>query len=355
MKVLAFPADDIGCGSYRMSWPAQYLKHMGMDVTLCNFRENMFEVRMDTDGNLDEVLIPRDTDVVVVQRISRRIHAEALLWLRKVGIAVVHDMDDDLSRIHGRSGAFQNYDNPEEHSWKWCDLACQNATLVTTSTARLAEVYGHGHGHVIDNYVPGSYTEIEHIDSPLLGWGGSTNAHPDDLPVVGRSVRKLVDEGNQFLVVGGESNVEADLHLNPLPKVYRWGERPVNPRYTGRLELMDWARGLSMLGVGIAPLQDSLFNAAKSRLKVLEMSAVGVPWVASPRPEYARFHKEANTGILGCSPNEWYRELKRLIENPSLRAEMGERGREYARTQTIEENAWRWQEAWELALKLQRS
>lgn len=346
MKVICFPADDMGCGSYRISWPAQYLAYQGHDVHLALLGQpnsGLFELIVDADGRLKEIKIPRDVDVVVVQRISRRIHAEALLWLRKVGIAVVHDMDDDLGRIHSRSGAFSNYEDPGGHSWKWCELACQNATLVTTSTERLKEVYGFGHGHVIDNYVPGAYGEIEHQDSDIIGWGGSTNAHPEDLPQAGRSVRKLVDEGHRFMVVGPPSDVQAQLHL----------KRP--PVYTGRLGLMDWARGLSLLGVGIAPLQDSLFNCAKSRLKVAEMSAVGVPWVASPSPEYQRFHKESCTGILACSPNEWYRGLKRLVDNPSLRAEMGEAGREFMRTQTIEENAWRWLEAWTRALSMERA
>jgi glycosyltransferase involved in cell wall biosynthesis len=262
-------------------------------------------------------------------------------------------MDDDLGRIHSKSAALSAYEDPGGHSWKWCELACQNATLVTTSTERLKDVYGFGHGHVIDNYVPGSYIETEHQDSTLIGWGGSTAAHPEDLAQAGRSIRKLTDEGHRFMVIGPPSDVQRQLHLKPAPRVFRNGQL-VDSLYTGRIELMDWARGLSLLGVGIAPLQDTLFNMAKSRLKLAEMSAVGVPWVASPSAEYQRFHKESCTGILACSPTEWYRGLKQLLDNPSMRAEMGEAGRTYMRTQTIEENAWRWLEAWTRALALQR-
>jgi len=346
VKVICFPADDLASGSYRISWPAQYLAHQGHDVHLAVLGRRgsgLFELITDTDGRLTEVKIPRDTDVVVFQRISRRIHAEALLWLRKVGIAVVHDMDDDLGRIHTKSAAFTHYEDPGGHSWKWCDLACRNATLVTTSTERLKDVYGFGHGHVIDNYVPGSYTETEHQDSNIIGWGGSTAGHPEDLAEAGRSVRKLIDEGHRFMVVGPPSDVQAQLHL----------KRP--PKYVGKIGLMDWAKGLTLLGVGIAPLQNSMFNDAKSRLKVAEMSAVGVPWVASPSAEYQRFHNESYTGILACSPNEWYRGLKQLAGTPSMRVEMGEAGREFMRTQTIEENSWRWLEAWTRALALERT
>lgn len=347
MNVICFPADDIGSGNYRISWPAQYLKGaMGYNVALGLIGRRgsgLFEITTDSMGKIKSVLMPPGTDVVVFQRISRRIHAEALLWLRDQGIAVVHDMDDDLSRIHTRNIAYSNYEDPDGHSWKWCELACKNATLVTTSTARLGEVYGFGHSRVIDNYVPGSYTELGHRDSDILGWGGSTGAHPEDLATAGRSVRRLVDEGHRFIVVGPKSDVRAQLHLKR------------EPVYTGKIAMMKWAEGLSLLGVGIAPLQDSLFNESKSRLKLIEMSSVGVPWVASPTREYKRFHAESGTGILASSPNEWYRGLKQLVDDPVLRAEMGAAGREFARTQTIEGNAWRWWECWTEALKLQRS
>lgn len=344
MKVLCFPADAGGCGSYRIGWPAQYLAHLGHDVQIVDFgvRDNEFSVIADSDGNLKSVKVPEGVDVVVFQRISRRVYAEALLLLREKGIAVIHDMDDDLGRIHTKNFAFSNYEDPDGHSYKWCELACKNATLVTTSTPRLAEIYGFGHGRVINNYVPGSYLDLPRRDSDILGWAGSTSAHPEDLTTVGRSVRRLVDEGSRFIVVGPQSNVRDQLHLKK------------EPVYTGSVNIMDWGKGVGLIGVGMAPLQDSLFNESKSRLKLAEMSACGVPWVASPTREYKTFAAESGTGILASSPNEWHRALKQLVENPDLRAEMSEAGREYMKTQTIENNAWRWWQAWTEALEMER-
>ena len=344
MRVLCFPADAGGCGSYRIGWPAQYLAHLGHDVRIVDFgeRDDEFAVLGDSSGNLKSVKIPDGVDVVVFQRISRRIYAEALLVLREKGIAVVHDMDDDLGRIHTKNFAFKGYEDPNEHSWKWCELACKNATLVTTSTPRLREVYGYGHGHVINNYVPGSYLEIPRRDSDILGWAGSTTAHPEDLSVVGRSVRRLVDEGKRFIVVGPQSNVRAQLHLKK------------EPVYTGSVDILKWGQGVGLIGVGMAPLQDSLFNQAKSFLKLAEMSACGVPWVASPVQEYRTFHAKSGTGILASSQNEWYRSLKRLVDSESLRAEMSEAGRSFMAENTIENNAWRFYEAWDRALQMER-
>ena len=108
------------------------------------------------------------------------------------------------------------------------------------------------------------------------------------------------------------------------------------------------------MGVIIAPLEISKFNHSKSRLKIAEASAVGVPWVASPRTEYRRFYAESQAGLLAANTKEWYANVKRLMDDEPLRKELGARGREFMRTQTIEANAWRWWDAWTKAYELEQ-
>lgn len=105
-------------------------------------------------------------------------------------------------------------------------------------------------------------------------------------------------------------------------------------------------------------VEGGMFAAAgwvshNSWLKSLEMAAVGVPWVASPTPEYRRLH-ELGCGALARKPKEWLRELRRLIADPALRQERSETGRQVAAGLTVEGHAWRWAEQWRLALDLQR-
>lgn len=345
MKVLVFPADAAGCGSYRISWPAQYLAHLGHDIEICWFgQRGRFTFQSFDNKTISSIAVPRGVDVMVFQRISSALHAEAILTLRDNGIAVVMDMDDDLTKIHPDSVAYSRYHKDPVHSWANTVKACMNSTLVTVSTKALLKVYAkHGRGHVIDNYIRGSDLEIKHEDSNTFGWPGSTGAHAGDLPVVGTAARELTDEGHPFRVVSAPSDVRRQLLLR------------FEPEFTGRVPTIEWTEAVAQLGVGMAPLCSSVFNRAKSRLKVAEMSAVGVPWVASPSPEYRRFHQESGTGILASSPREWYQGLKSLLTDASRRCEMGEAGRAFMADQTIEANAWRWWEAWELALKLQRS
>jgi hypothetical protein len=109
-----------------------------------------------------------------------------------------------------------------------------------------------------------------------------------------------------------------------------------------------WPEEVAKIGIGIAPLSDTRFNACKSWLKPLEMSALGVPWVASPRAEYARLHA-LGAGILAERPRVWYRELAALRESADLRAEVAGRGREAAEKLRLEDHAGDWLDAWRYA------
>jgi glycosyltransferase involved in cell wall biosynthesis len=221
--------------------------------------------------------------------------------------------------------------------------ACREATLVTVSTKPLAAVYAkHGRWQVIDNYVPESYLDVEPQEHRSFGWPGTTQSHPDDLQVMGGAVRDLVADGLDFRVIGPRSGVQKALRL------------PEEPEHTGRVEMDDWVKEVATLQVCLAPLSASKFNLAKSRLKLIEASAVGVPWVASPRPEYRRTFAESGAGILADTPKQWYVGVRKLMGDDVLRKELGERGREWMQTQTIEANSWRWLEAWTRAYEIQQ-
>lgn len=125
------------------------------------------------------------------------------------------------------------------------------------------------------------------------------------------------------------------------------------------IDLYDWPDEVAKLGIGVAPLADTRFNRCKSWLKPLELSALGVPWVASPRAEYSRLYaeglKQGNViGALADTPRRWYQELNRLQRNPSLREERAAGARQVADGLRLEPNAWRWLEAWHDAYDLER-
>lgn len=345
MRVYVYPADVHGCGQYRLIMPARVLQAQGHAVTIepPSDRQSISGMIDTTTGRLVDVSVPRDADVIVMQRLTFATMAHAVPLIRAKGVAVVVDMDDDLSCIHPRHAAYAKYqpENGGLHSWENAAAACRAATLVTTSTVGLQRVYAsQGRGAVLHNCVPASYLDIPRVDSDVIGWGGSVHSHPDDLQVTGTAMRRLVSAGHQFRVVGPLYGVKGALDLDVLPDA------------TGNLTFDQWPRALATLGVGMAPLEDSQFNISKSWLKCLEMSALGVPWVASPRDEYRRLHK-LGAGLLADKPQHWYKRLRELATNAALRQEMSEAGRAVAAEHTIEKNAWRWLDIWRRAYELQ--
>jgi hypothetical protein len=351
VRVVLYPADLFGCGHFRMIYPAEILRAQGHDVTIVEpGRRDTFTGRYDPEGRCVRVDgIPEGTDVVVLQRVTHRKLAEAVSTIRRQGVAVVIDMDDDLSAIHPDNPAYTGL-HPKaggEFSWQSAKRSCADATMVTASTWPLAQRYAarDGGAVVLDNYVPERYHRIRHTDAAgEVGYPGSLHSHPDDVPQVGFAVERLVSEGHRFRVVGGSSaGFDRALGL------------PEEPASSGPLHILEWPDGVATLGVGMAPLSDSRFNEAKSRLKVLEMSALGVPWVASPRAEYERFHRETGVGFMARRPRDWYRRLEDLMTNESLRREQSEAGRSATLDQTYEANAWRWMEAWDKARRVQRT
>jgi hypothetical protein len=350
VRVAAYAADRWGCGHFRIIWCGEMLAAAGHDVTVVRGGERM---RLVMDGDTVRDVLIDGVDVVVMQRVTHAYMAQVVGVLRSKGVAVVVDIDDDLSSIHPSNPAWAMHHPGNEgkrlaggqvhrHSWRNLAAACRDATLVTVSTPALLDVYArHGRGHVLPNYLPDMYYGIPRTDSDTIGWPGSFHSHPNDPEVVGGAVARLVDEGASFVMRGDPSGAGKALGLAADPP-------------GGAVPIEEWPRAVAELGIGIAPLADTRFNAAKSWLKPLEMSAAGVPWVASPRAEYARLHK-MGAGVLADRPRTWYRELKRLRESAALRAELSEAGRVVAERLRLSQHAWRWQEAWARAYEMQQA
>lgn len=365
MRVRVYPADTYGCGYFRLIWASQLLIEQGAEIELVDPGARQLELRIDHEDDergrvikewcSDVVLEEDPPDVMVFQRVSHRFLTGAIPILRSKGVAVVIDIDDDLARVHPSNPAYEalhpkneyrrrnERGEPSRHSWLHLQQACRDAALVTCSTPALAARYsGYGGSKVIWNYLPEHYYGVPHEDSDLLGWPASIVSHPDDPFATGGAVARLITEGRRFHVAGDPAGVAAAFGA---PQASITGIDGVN--------IYDWPAEVSRIGVGIAPLADTRFNAAKSWLKPLEMSALGIPWVASPRVEYQRLHT-MGAGLTAENSRRWYRELSRLLDSPERRADLSGRGREVADRLRLVNHVDEWWDAWTKAYELQR-
>lgn len=349
MKVYLFPADVHGCGHFRMIWPAIALKEQGHDVVIVmpGQRDNVLAGALDDKGNMVDVRVPADADLIVFQRVTHKNIADAVQLIRNRGIAVAIDMDDDLTTIHPDNPAYGMLHprmGSSEHSWAYALDACRDASAVIVSTPALIKRYApHGRGYVFENFIPEHYFDVPHFDNATIGWAGSLHSHPNDLFAMGSSVNQLTQEGYQFAVIGDIKGIHQ-----------AWGvDKNVPIMSTGPQQIGDWPAAVANLGVGVAPLADTKFNAAKSHLKMLEYAALGIPCIGSDRVEYRRLHQRG-VGWLAKDANDWKRKMKKLADDPIARHELAEQGLVTARDMAVRKNAWRLAELWAEAVKNER-
>ncbi len=106
----------------------------------------------------------------------------------------------------------------------------------------------------------------------------------------------------------------------------------------------------------IAPLKDNLFNRAKSALKFLEYSALGVPGVYSRIPAYEDTIVNGQNGFLASDLHSWQTALASLLDSPKLRRDMGGAAQQTVKEQWLlsgQAKQWRW--VFEQAVQLAQS
>jgi glycosyltransferase involved in cell wall biosynthesis len=100
-------------------------------------------------------------------------------------------------------------------------------------------------------------------------------------------------------------------------------------------EFVDWnletfSSRLAEGDIGVAPLYgNDEFCRAKPANKLLGYAALKLPVVGSDIPSYREALREGGFGYLAGSTESWREGLSRLIGDPTLRRELGDRGRAY--------------------------
>ncbi len=84
---------------------------------------------------------------------------------------------------------------------------------------------------------------------------------------------------------------------------------------------------LLKIDIGIMPLPDDEWTKGKCGFKALQYMALRIPTVASPVGVNSKIIDHGVNGFLCNTPEEWENALTELIENNTLRSQMGEEGR----------------------------
>lgn len=282
-------------------------------------------------------------DVVIAQRTCRAGDdgGPALTWMeacKDQEILKVYEVDDDLFSIDPSNPSFEFFSASEiQNNIKTCAEASDLVTVTTEPLANIMRNYN-PNVEVLPNYVEESLLTIPRPikadDSVIVGWGGSATHSMDfeDVEeVIGATI--LNNPQSKFATIGGG-------YMDALPR--------------DRLLRMPWSLAtrrafpkIARFDIGIAPLKKHVFNESKSYIKVLEYAALGIPCIASRFGPYPDFIDNGITGYLVDTPEEWAECLNFLINNEYARRDMGEAARAKAYDYTIQENAYKWEEAYQ--------
>ncbi len=153
-----------------------------------------------------------------------------------------------------------------------------------------------------------------------IGFAG-TATHQDDMKIIARALHRIND---RF----GAPNV----------RFVFWGSVP--PGFEGQDNVSivqkgaaypDYLKELARLNIdiGIAPLEESLFNLGKSDLKWLEYTAVGAACVLSDAPAYAEAKALGLAEVVDNDSESWENALSRLIEDKAHRQRLRDRSFDY--------------------------
>jgi glycosyltransferase involved in cell wall biosynthesis len=108
---------------------------------------------------------------------------------------------------------------------------------------------------------------------------------------------------------------------------------PISPNLTvRRWSLARELDDLHGFDIGIMPMPDTEWTRGKCGFKALLYMACAVPPVCSPVGMTTDIVQDGENGLLATTTQEWIEKLSLLVENPTLRRQMGAAGR-----QTVEE------------------
>lgn len=304
MKVAVICAANTGVEYYRQKWPARAVKDVtGWDVRI--YEHDEVEIADEGRSFYVKGLDLPDLDLVVLSRTGQAKQVRFIREMQRIGVAVVIDVDDDLSSLHPDSSSYALWNgrlrlkNRVHH--RTLKEACDIADLVTVTTQALERKYGH-HGRVerLRNYLPYQADPLHAIpdDHFTILWSGAVVSHRGDLEVMGDAVRQMVERGARLRVVGSKKDVARTLRI-PDSAVTDTGYIPVEKWHE---TLAEEARSAD---VGIVPLALTRFNQAKSWLKGMEYLGASLPVIASPTEPYRALAVDSSHVTLADDPAAW--------------------------------------------------
>ena len=374
INVLVLPSDKSGVGKFRSVDP---------HVMLQNMYPNDFHIDIDYEPNVKDVNYWKKYQIVHVHRNVGQTYEETpklIEWLKLNGIIVIVDIDDYW--LPTKEHPIHQLILQNKIHQKIMDNL-KVASYVTTTTKLFADEI-RKYNKNVEVFANAINPKDPQFNEPTLpsekirvGWlGGSSHLH--DLKLMSGFVSKLspLQDKLQYYICGfdtrgtvteinKETGQQTQRAIKPEETVWaRYEEiftdnyKIITPKYKDFLskfeekEFFGWenenyvrvwtrpvttyAKNYSKFDISLAPIQNHIFNRMKSQLKVIEAGFYKKALIASNVGPYTIDLKHAlhqgqftdgNALLVNESNNhsDWAKNIKKLVENPNMIVDLGER------------------------------
>jgi len=282
MGFLSFMGDVAGCGVLRVITPYLLINYLNIPEVLINTSY--------LSNYVGEVNFYKNQSFVQFQRSATEQHLKIHKHFKtqiqpNINIPLIYEIDDLLTDIPKWNFAHDYYNQ----NLKYIEIMMRESNFIITSTYKLKKVYEKYNKNikVIQNHLAkfiwGDITLKHDVykegDKVRILWAGSQNhfKHPSmtGVPNGGDFGHKLMDfirktvDKYQWVFMGALPIELED--IRDKIEFHGWQNTFAYPKYIKSLNV----------DMGIAPLEQSLFNECKSNIKSLEFCACGIPGVYS--------------------------------------------------------------------------
>jgi len=312
--LLSYVGDVAGCGVIRIITPYLLLNYLGIEDI------HVHTTYMST--YISELNFYKYLSFVQFQRSATKQHLKIHNHFKtniqsKIKIPMIYEIDDLLTEIPEWNFAHTYY----AQNIEYIRVMMQESSAIITSTHRLKKVYQKYNKNVkvIMNHLPKfiwgnielNHFEIGKNEKPRILWAGSQNHFKHE------SMKGTRD--------GGDFGSELMNFIRKTTDKYQWvfmGATPIELEdIKDKVEFHPWQHTFAYpkyikslnTHMGIAPLEQNLFNECKSNIKALEFCACGIPGVYSHIEPYKFMHTTAKT------EEEMISHIEEMASNQELR------------------------------------
>ena len=311
------------CKKYRVIQKQEMLQEMGIPCSVTSW----------TDGNEARKQISLASLVIFYRVPGFDGVMDLIAECRRLNIQTLWDVDDLIfdEAVLKTSSTINSLAPAEKEGvingaklYRKAMLACDEGIASTSGLAKAMKEAGMKTVYIVENALDGeTLAAAQSIGSRLKNqedgliriiYGSGTKTHNIDFLEAAPALAAVLRENPnvRFRIIG---------YLE-LPEYFDGVKNQIE-----RIPFCNYTEYLTYLSecdISIAPLENFVFNDAKSNIKYLEASIAKVASVCSPRAAFADVIVNGENGFLADGEQQWYDAFDTLVKNPKLREDMAQ-------------------------------